>query len=140
MVQFPSFACCCPVSQQYLLKRLLLLYIIFFMFYLLFFWEREREKERERENTSGWGSERGGNIGSRLGSAMTGWQQWTQCRAWTEIMTWAKVRHLTDWTTQVLFPVHILAFFVDHIIVSLLLGFLFSSIDLCELVLYYLDY
>ena len=37
----------------------------------------------ERESANKRGAERKGDRGSRVGSALTGWQQWTWCSAWT---------------------------------------------------------
>ena len=78
----------------------------FLMF--IYFWERERE----RQSAGGGGAEREGDTGSKAGSRL--WAVSTEPDAGLkltdcEIMTWAKVQHLTDWATQV--P---LKFFLMH--------------------------
>ena len=66
----------------------------------IYFWERERERERE----SGGGAEREGNIDTEAGSRH--WAVSTEPDVELEltdheIMTWAEVRCLADWATQV---------------------------------------
>ena len=56
-----------------------------------------------RESTSTEGTEREGNKESKAGSRL--WAVSTEPNVWLElinheIMTWAKVGHLTDWATQ----------------------------------------
>ena len=83
-------------------------FIIFKKIFLMFicFWERERErqKQRQRQSLRGGGEEREGDIESKAGSRL--WAvstepdvglKLTECK----IMTWAEVRALTDWATQV---------------------------------------
>ena len=59
--------------------------------------------ERERETASGEGAEREGNTeseaGSRLWAVNTEPDMESEVRD-SEIMTWAIVRHSTDWATQ----------------------------------------
>ena len=64
----------------------------------------ERERERERQSVSGGGAEREGDTESEGGSRL--WAGSTEPDAGLEfinyeIMTWAKVRRLTDWVTHV---------------------------------------
>ena len=65
--------------------------------------ERKRERERERQRASRGGAEREGDTESKAGSRL--WVisiepdvglELMHC----ELMTWAKVRRLTDWGTQ----------------------------------------
>ena len=97
----------------------LVVVVIFIYFFKCFisFWQRERERERDRE----WAGERQreGDTESKAG-----------CRLWAvntepdvgleltdgETMTWAEVRHSTDWATQapgvvVIFKTQILSTF-----------------------------
>ena len=67
----------------------------------IYFWEREREKERE--NVSRGGAETEGDTeseaGPRLRAVSTGPHAGLELMS-CEIVTWAKVGHLTDWATQ----------------------------------------
>ena len=69
----------------------------FFLFLTLIFWETERQSE------SGRGAERDGDTESEAGPRL--WAVSTEPHAGLkprnhEIMTWVKVRRLTDWATQ----------------------------------------
>ena len=71
---------------------------IFFTVYLFL-----RERERERQSTSRGGAEREGDTESEAGSRL--WAVSPEPDAGLEptdreMMTWAKVRHLTDGATQ----------------------------------------
>ena len=64
---------------------------------MFFFWERDRQSE------SGEGTEKEGDTESEAGSSL--WAVSTEPDEGLkpmshEIMTWAEVRHLTDWATQ----------------------------------------
>ena len=69
----------------------------------IYFWERERERDRQTDSTSGGGAKMEEDTESD-----TGFRLWAVSREPDtgleltnhEIMTWAKVRHLTDWATQ----------------------------------------
>ena len=70
-----------------------------------YFWEKEREHKQGR------GREREGDTESEAGPRL--WAVSTEPHVGLEltnceIMTWAKVRRLTDWATQVL---HLIVFF-----------------------------
>ena len=84
---------------EHLFMCLLAIYLKFFFNVYLFL----RERERQRQSTSRGGAEREGDTESEAGSRL--------CAVSTEpdvrlklmnrkIMTWAKVRHVTDWATQ----------------------------------------
>ena len=75
-----------------------------FFFLTVYFWERERE--RERESLSRGRTERGRHrIQSKLQALTCRHRAWHGIELMShEIMTWAKVRCLTNWTTQV--PLH----------------------------------
>ena len=67
----------------------------------VYFWHKERE--RERQSMSRGGAERGGDTESEAGSRL--WAVSTEPNVGLkltdrEIMTWAEVRHSTDWATQ----------------------------------------
>ena len=66
----------------------------------IYFWQRERE----RQSMSGGGAEREGDTkweaGSRLWAVSTEPDVGLELRD-HEIMTWAEVRHSTDWAIQV---------------------------------------
>ena len=69
-------------------------------FFNLYFWERERKTEHEqgrsteRERDRMWSRLRFWAVSTEPDAGL----KLTDC----EIMTWAKVRHSTDWATQVL--------------------------------------
>ena len=70
---------------------------LFFNVYFILFWERERQSAR------GGRAEREGDTESVAGSRL--WAVSTEPDVGLkiterEIVTWAKVEHLTDWTTQ----------------------------------------
>ena len=69
----------------------------------LFIFERDRERERESASMSREGEEREGDTESEAGSRL--WvvspePEESHKPTNSEIMTWAEVRRLTDWATQ----------------------------------------
>ena len=69
----------------------------FFFLMFIYFWRRERQ------SVSRGGSEREGDTESEAGSRL--WDVSTEPHTWLElmnpeVMTWADVRHLTDWAFQ----------------------------------------
>ena len=75
------------------------IYILLIYFLSLFILKREREHQAYEPGEG----QREGSEGSKAGSML--WAASTEPNTWLkltngEIMTWAKVGHLTDWATQ----------------------------------------
>ena len=87
------------VSNQKWMYYKDLFFKIFFMF--IYFWEREKERDRawvgERQRARETQNPKQA-PGSELSAESRTWGLNSQTRC--EIMTWAEVRHLTDWAIQ----------------------------------------